>query len=94
MVGPEKIVKVGAVQASVFSNQVVRNGQTINAPKVMIQVRYKKNDKEWAGTNSLGLNDIPKAILALEKAFEYLTLKPETVKENVENQDSISFSKV
>jgi hypothetical protein len=27
---------------------------------------------QWSGTNSLSLNDLPKAILALQKAFEYL----------------------
>ena len=28
-------------------------------------------------TNSLDVNDLPKAILALQKAFEYLALSPE-----------------
>ena len=70
---PEISFKVGAVRASVFRNVVVNNGRQIPLPKVVIEVRYKDKAGQWKGTNSLSLNDIPKAILALQKAFEYLT---------------------
>jgi hypothetical protein len=69
---PEKVFKVGAVRASVFRNIIVKNGQSIPLPKVVIEVRYKDKTGQWNGTNSLSLNDLPKAILALQKAFEYL----------------------
>ena len=69
---PETVFKVGAVRASVFRNTVERNGQSIPLPKVVIEVRYKDKTGQWNGTNSLSLNDLPKAILALQKAFEYL----------------------
>ena len=70
---PETVFKVGAVRASVFRNIIEKNGQTIPLPKVAIEVRYKDKAGQWQGTNSLSLNDLPKAILALQKAFEYLT---------------------
>jgi hypothetical protein len=73
MAKPEISFKVGAVRASVFRNVVVTNGRQIPLPKVVIEVRYKDKTGQWNGTNSLSLNDIPKAILALQKAFEYLT---------------------
>jgi len=69
---PETVFKVGAVRASVFRNVIEKNGQTIPLPKVIIEVRYKDKTGQWNGTNSLSLNEIPKAILALQKAFEYL----------------------
>jgi len=69
---PETVFKVGAVRASVFRNTIERNGQAILLPKVVIEVRYKDKTGQWNGTNSLSLNDLPKAILALQKAFEYL----------------------
>ncbi len=69
---PETVFKVGAVRASVFRNTIVKNGQSIPLPKVVIEVRYKDKTGQWNGTNSLSLNDLPKAILALQKAFEYL----------------------
>jgi len=69
---PEKVFKVGAVRASIFRNIIVKNGQSIPLPKVAIEVRYKDKTGQWNGTNSLSINEIPKAILALQKAFEYL----------------------
>ena len=74
MAKPETSFKVGAVRASVFRNVVIdKNGKSVPLPKVVIEVRYKDKTGQWNGTNSLSLNDIPKAILALQKAFEYLT---------------------
>ena len=73
MVKPEISFKVGAVRATVFRNVVANNGKMVPLPKVVIEVRYKDKTGQWKGTNSLSLNDIPKAILALQKAFEYLT---------------------
>ena len=72
MAKPETVFKVGAVRASVFRNIIEKNGWSIPLPKVVIEVRYKDKTGQWNGTNSLSLNGLPKAILALKKAFEYL----------------------
>jgi len=72
MAKPETVFKVGAVRASVFRNVIQKNGRAIPLPKVVIEVRYRDKTGQWNGTNSLSLNDLPKAILALQKAFEYL----------------------
>lgn len=72
MAKPETVFKVGAVRASIFRNTIQKNGRTISLPKVVIEVRYRDKTGKWNGTNSLSLNDLPKAILALQKAFEYL----------------------
>jgi len=72
MVKPEIVFKVGAVRASVFRNIIEKNGKSISLPKVALEVRYKDKTGRWQGTNSLSLNDLPKAILALRKAYEYL----------------------
>ncbi len=69
---PETVFKVGAVRASVFRNIIEKNGRSIPLPKVAIEVRYKDKTGQWNGTHSLSLNDLPKAILALQKAYEYL----------------------
>lgn len=69
---PEITFKMGAVRASIFRNTIERNGQKIPLPKVVLEVRYKDKHGEWKGTNSLSLNELPKAILALQKAYEYL----------------------
>jgi len=72
MAKPETVFKVGAVRASIFRNTIQKAGKSIPLPKVVLEVRYKDKTGQWNGTNSLSLNDLPKAILALQKAFEYL----------------------
>lgn len=76
---PETVFKVGAVRASVFRNTIEKNGQPVSLPKVIVEVRYKDKTGQWQGTNSLSLNDLPKAILALQKAYEYLMEHKESV---------------
>lgn len=70
---PEKVFKVGAVRASVFNNTIQRDGKDVVLSKVVLEVRYKDKAGEWKGTNSLSLNEMPKAILALQMAYEWLT---------------------
>ena len=72
---PEKVFKVGPVRASIFQNSVNRQGKEILFPKVVIEVRYRDKAGNWKGTNSLSLNDLPKAILALQQSYQYLMAK-------------------
>jgi hypothetical protein len=69
---PEKVFKMGAVRASVFVNDIVRDGKPVALRKVVIEVRYRDKAGQWQGTNSLSINDLPKAITALQQAYEYL----------------------
>ena len=75
---PETVFKVGAVRASVFRNTITHNGREVTLPKVILEVRYKDKTGQWQGTNSFSLNELPKAILALQKAFEHLTKPAES----------------
>jgi hypothetical protein len=73
MTKPETVFKIGAVRASVFRNIITSNaGKSIALAKVVVEVRYKDKSGQWQSTNSLSINDLPKAILALQKAYEYL----------------------
>jgi hypothetical protein len=69
---PEKTFRAGLLSASVFRNTVTVGDEQRLIPKVTFQKRYKKPDGEWATTSSLDVHEIPKAILVLEKAYEYL----------------------
>ncbi len=40
--------------------------------KVVMEVRYKDKTGQWQGTHSLSMNEVPKAMTALQKAYEYL----------------------
>jgi len=72
---PEKVFKIGAVRASIFRNTIQKQGKQMMLPKIIIEVRYRDKSGQWKGTNSLSLNEVPKAVLALQKAFEYLSEK-------------------
>jgi len=76
---PETVFKMGAVRASIFRNTIERDGKLVSLAKVIIEVRYKDKSGEWKGSNSLSLNELPKAITALQQAYEYLLAsgKPE-----------------
>jgi hypothetical protein len=71
---PEISFKCGSCDAAVFENEIATGDKTIKIKKVSFQKRYKNSDGEWKTTHSLDVNDIPKAILALSKAYEYLVL--------------------
>ena len=71
---PEISFKCGSCDAAVFENEIAAGGKTIKVKKVSFQKRYKDSDGEWKNTYSLDVNDIPKAILALSKAYEYIVL--------------------
>ena len=82
MAQPEKRFKAGNCEAAVFENKITKNGDTVIVKKVAIQKRYKSND-EWKSTHSLDKNDIPKMMLALSKAYEYLTLSDDKLNEEI-----------
>jgi len=73
---PEKKFANGAVSASVFVNQGKgKDGQAFEIRKVVLQKRYKDSNDEWQSTNSYDINDLPKVMTAVQKAYDYLTSK-------------------
>jgi hypothetical protein len=75
MAKPEKRFQSGGIEASIFENEIQHNGRTTKIKKVAFQKRYKSS-QGWKTTYSLDINDIPKAILVLSKAYEFLVLNP------------------
>ena len=65
----EQRFKAGLVQATVWKN-TSSSGDEFKT--VSLNRSYQK-DGEWKNTNSLGVNDIDKAIQALEQAKEYIS---------------------
>ena len=74
---PDKKFQAGAIEVSIFENEIQQNGKTIKIKKVAFQKRYK-SPQGWKTTYSLDINDIPKAVLALSKAYEFLVMDSET----------------
>jgi hypothetical protein len=74
--GPEKKFKAGPVSATIWKNEVKnKDGEKGAYYSVTIDRSYKDKSDKWQTTNSLRINDLPRAGLVLDKAFEYLTLK-------------------
>jgi hypothetical protein len=83
---PEKRIKCGSCEAAIFENQINNKDRTVKLKKVAIQKRYKSSEGEWKSTHSLDKNEIPKMILALFKAYEYLIMGEKNDSEEVQNQ--------
>ncbi len=73
---PEKKFSTGVVTATVWQNHGrSRTGEIVEYRTVSFQRRYKDKNGVWQNASSLRLNDLPKASLVLQKAYEYLVLK-------------------
>ena len=74
---PEKKFSTGVISATIWKNQGVskRNNEPIEYKTISLQRRYQDKDGVWKSTNSLRINDLPKASLVLDKAYEYIVLK-------------------
>ena len=86
---PEHEFKVGAVKASIWSNpRETRDGKLFNSHKVIVDRVYRDSGGEFKATSSLDVNDIPKAILALKKAYDYLMTQPPAEEERTRSPSS------
>ncbi len=78
---PEKKFRAGAVAATVWTNETVRDGKKVSYQTVSFERSYKDKDGAWKNTNSLRISDLPKAVLVLGKAYEFLALNNEQMDE-------------
>lgn len=73
---PEKKFSTGAIQVSVWKNEgTSKDGQKKEFRTISLQRRYADKEGNWKSTNSFRINDLPKAALALTKAYEYIVLR-------------------
>lgn len=75
---PEKKFRIGNMTATIWKNTNQKDGKEIAFYTVSLQRSYKDKDNNWKNTDSMRNNDIPKAVLALNKAYEYLFTAKET----------------
>lgn len=76
---PEAKFWFQGISATVWSNtQKDAKGNEFTVKTVNLQRSYKDKDGNWQNTDSFKASDVPKAILALQKAYEHcLTSKKE-----------------
>ena len=77
--GPEKKFRFGGgISVCIWVDQrESADGRKFDSRSVTLDRAYKDAEGKWQNTSRLRENDVPKAILALTKAFEYITSKEE-----------------
>lgn len=75
---PEQKFRAGAISATVWKNKGNNAGKTAEFYTVKLERQYKDSHDQWQSTDSLGLNDIPKAVLVLQKSFDHIVTKKKT----------------
>jgi len=69
---PIKKFRAGPISATVWNNHA-KEGES-EYKTVSFERNYKDKEGAWKTTTSLRMNDLPKAALVLQKAYEYLAL--------------------
>jgi len=72
---PEKKIRAGPLSATVWKNKTVKDGEVVEYTTVSFERNYKDKDGNWQTTNSLRMNDLPKAAIVLQRAYESLVLR-------------------
>tara|TARA_Y100000310_G_C20682783_1_gene817022 strand:- start:1192 stop:1491 length:300 start_codon:yes stop_codon:yes gene_type:complete len=72
---PEKKLRSGSVYLTIWKNKKqINNDKVAYYYTVTLERRYKK-DGEWKASNTYRVNDLPKAVMLLDKAYEFMTLE-------------------
>jgi hypothetical protein len=73
---PEKKFRAGAISVTVWKNQGKgKDGDEVEYQTISIERNYKDKAGAWQTTNSMRINDLPKASAALQKAYEFIVVK-------------------
>jgi hypothetical protein len=68
---PEKKFSTGVISSTIWKNSgKSKKGDTVEFKTISLQRRYTDEAGEWKSTNSLRINDLPKAALVLNKSYE------------------------
>jgi hypothetical protein len=72
---PEKKFRASPITATIWSHDAEKDGRKFQYKTVVVERTYRDNKSgEFKTTSSLRVNDLPKAIVVMNKAYEYLTL--------------------
>jgi len=76
---PKKDFRVGSVRATIWANpRTTRTGESFVSHTIRLERTYRDPLGEFQKTDSLEVNDVPKAIIALRKAYEHLMTRSDS----------------
>ena len=75
---PIQKFRAGEVVATIWCNETEVNGETIDVKSITVQRTYKDRNGDWKTTTSLKSGDLPKAMVVLGKAYEFISLREES----------------
>ena len=75
MTKPETKFRAGGCSAAVFVNQFETPTGPKVAKNVVLERTYKGKDGSFQTSKSLSVNDIPRAILVLQKAYAHIVMQ-------------------
>ena len=79
---PEKKISTGAISATIWQNEIKKDGKATNYRTITLQRVYLDKKNKWQSTSSMRVSDLPKATLVLNKAYEYIVLKDSSDSQN------------
>lgn len=75
MAKPERNIRIGNINVAIWNNIKEINGQVKELKSITLEKRYKDKEGNWKSTTSFNADELPKAIMALSKAFSELMEK-------------------
>ncbi|MBI2138831.1 hypothetical protein HYU13_04530 [Candidatus Woesearchaeota archaeon] len=74
---PDKKFSTGAVAVTIWKNNGTNKttGGAVTYNTIKIERRYKDKQGNWQSSSYFRINDLPKAALAVQKAYEHLVLR-------------------
>ena len=73
---PAKKFRAGGISAALWKGTMqLKDGTEIETASVTLDKRYKDAEGNWKSSSYLRVNDVPKAIFVLQKAYEYMVAK-------------------
>lgn len=76
---PEKKFRVGAVAAAIWKrSHESKDGKKFETFQVSLDRIWLDQDGSYRSSGNFGINDIPKAILAMQQAYEFIATKAST----------------
>jgi len=71
---PEQKFRAGSITATVWKNEIVKDGENASFNSITLERSYKDKDGNWQTTHSFRTNDLPRLSMVAQKAFEYVAM--------------------